>query len=58
MECEPHWHFKLWIYDLPPSNCSGATRRTDKHFLKENRLLIALCPVSLDTLKVSVPSPP
>ena len=33
---EKPWTEKLWIYDLPPSNGYGATRRTDKHFtLKE-----------------------
>jgi type I restriction enzyme M protein len=29
---ERPWTEKLWIYDLPPSNCYGATRRTNKYF--------------------------
>jgi type I restriction enzyme M protein len=36
---EKAWTSTLWIYDLPPSSCYGATRRTNKHFtLKENPL--------------------
>ena len=39
MECEPHGHLNVWIYDLPPSDCYGATGRTNKQFtLKENPL--------------------
>jgi hypothetical protein len=61
VECGPHRHLKLWIYDLPPTSDYGATGRTNKHFtLKENplkrvRSASRTCPASLDTLKVSVP---
>ena len=32
---EKPWTTKLWIYDLPPSNCYGATGRTNKHWKKD-----------------------